>query len=122
MVSVLHLRTEVKSLSPGQHIFVVFLSKTPNCPQKNGHKYIVEGQPDKMLGGKLLWTDITSRGRRNNSNRFILQNSNDKCQLALMSFLPCPVSGSCVVYPGVQCTTFALLVQCCNNRAMKPVH
>ena len=30
-------------------------------------------QPDKMLGGNLRWTCITSRGSRNTSSRFILQ-------------------------------------------------
>ena len=38
-----------------------------------GTSKLVLGQPDKMLGGSLLWTSIPSRGSRNTPSRFILQ-------------------------------------------------
>ena len=39
----------------------------------NGNQKISWGQPAKLLGGNLRWTDIPSRGSRNTPSRFILQ-------------------------------------------------
>ena len=43
----------------------------PRCI--NGNQQIAWGQPDKMLGGNLRRTSISSRGSRNTPSRFILQ-------------------------------------------------
>ena len=39
----------------------------------NRNQQIAWGQPDKMLVGKLWWTGIPSRGRRNTPSRFVQQ-------------------------------------------------
>ena len=58
-----------------------------------GTSKLLWGQPDKMLGGNLLWTGIPSRGSTNTPGAFMPQNPEISAGVIGLLVLPFSIGG-----------------------------